>query len=256
MTGAYTFQPPPEAEAFYIEGLKLLAQSGIPFLLSGTYALTAYTGVVRPTKDLDVFCRAGDYPRILAFFQDRGFDVSVEDERWLARVIQGRFFFDVIFNGKSASIPVTDEWFEGAPVTAIYGTPVRLTPPTELVWSKMYVQDRDRYDGADVAHLILKCWAEIDWRRLLAHMEPDWEVLFVHLLNFRYIYPGDRDVVPAWLTRELTGRLAAQLEAPASRTRVCRGRLFSPTEFAPDVFDWGFADIVGHGFDDRLDLTP
>jgi hypothetical protein len=78
----------------------------------------------------------------------------------------------------------------------------------------------------------------------------------VHLLNFRYIYPGDRDVVPAWLTRELTGRLAAQLEAPASRTRVCRGRLFSPTEFAPDVFDWGFADIVGHGFDDRLDLTP
>jgi hypothetical protein len=32
-------QPPPEAEAFYSEVLQLMARSGIPFLLSGTYAL-------------------------------------------------------------------------------------------------------------------------------------------------------------------------------------------------------------------------
>jgi hypothetical protein len=38
--------------------LKLLAQSDIPFRLCGTYAVTAYTGVVLPTKDLDMFCKA------------------------------------------------------------------------------------------------------------------------------------------------------------------------------------------------------
>jgi hypothetical protein len=250
----HSFRPPPEAEAFYVEGLNLLARSGEPFLLSGTYAVTAYTGVVRPTKDLDVFCKAGDCPRILAYFRARGFDVSVEDERWLARVIRGRFFFDVIFNGKCASIPVTDAWFEAAPLMEIYGTPVRVTPPTEMIWSKMYVQDRERFDGADIAHLILKQHAHVDWTRLLSLMEPHWEVLLAHLLNFRYIYPADRDAVPAWLFRELLSRLMVQLDAPLPRTRICRGRLFSPIDYAPDVFDWGFADIVGCGPDDRLGI--
>ncbi|MDB5669898.1 MAG: hypothetical protein JWO25_857, partial [Alphaproteobacteria bacterium] len=31
------FEPPPEAVEFYAESLKLLSESGIPYLLSGTY---------------------------------------------------------------------------------------------------------------------------------------------------------------------------------------------------------------------------
>ena len=83
-----SFHPPEEAVAFYEEALRLLKESGIPFLLSGTYAVTAYTGIRRPTKDLDVFCKPGDYPRILAFFQARGFRTDVEDERGIAQVWQ------------------------------------------------------------------------------------------------------------------------------------------------------------------------
>ena len=41
-----TFEPPADALAFYEESLRLLKESGIPFLLSGTYAVTAYTGIV------------------------------------------------------------------------------------------------------------------------------------------------------------------------------------------------------------------
>ena len=51
-----SFHPPEEAVAFYEEALGLLKDSGIPFLLSGTYAVTAYTGIRRPTNYLDVFC--------------------------------------------------------------------------------------------------------------------------------------------------------------------------------------------------------
>ena len=53
-------KPPPGAEAFYSEVLQLMAQSEIPFLVSGTYALASYTGIDRPTKDVDVFAKAGD----------------------------------------------------------------------------------------------------------------------------------------------------------------------------------------------------
>src|SRR5690606_27129134 len=40
-----SFDPPEDAVAFYEEALGLLKESGIPFLLSGTYAVTAYTGI-------------------------------------------------------------------------------------------------------------------------------------------------------------------------------------------------------------------
>jgi hypothetical protein len=82
-------------------------------------------------------------------------------------------------------VPITDEWFEDAPTIMVYGSEVRITKPTELIWSKAFLQDRYRYDGADVAHVILKKADEIDWKRLLRYMEAFWEVLLIHLLNFR-----------------------------------------------------------------------
>src|ERR671917_1853 len=72
----------PEAEVFYAEALRELNALGLPFMLAGTYALSAYTGITRPTKDLDIFCKAGDYPRILSHFKELGYPIEVEDERW------------------------------------------------------------------------------------------------------------------------------------------------------------------------------
>lgn len=240
------FEPPPRAEEFYTEVVKLLAQSSIPFLLSGTYALSCYTGISRPTKDVDVFATAGDSLKILSFFKGHGFDVEIVDERWLARITRGELFVDVIFNMPTASTHVTDDWFENAPNAQLFGTTVKLVPPTEFVWSKMFVQDRYRYDGADVAHMMLKRHEGIDWHRLLSHMELYWEVLLMHLLNFRFIYPSERDIVPVWLMDELLERLKVQSSITAPGMKVCRGRIFSPRDYLTDVTDWGFSEPVGN----------
>jgi len=248
---AASFEPPPGTEAFYADSLRLLNESQIPFLLSGTYAVTAYTGIVRPTKDLDVFCTAGAYPKILAYFQDRGFRATVEDERWIAKVWCENHFFDVIFAMSNGTAPVTDVWFDDNPVIEVYGAKARITPPTELIVSKMFIQDRYRYDGADVAHVILRAHDKIDWRRLLRYMEPYWEVLLTHLLNFRFIYPTERDLIPRELMEELTTRLHAQVALPPARVKVCRGRLFSPRDYVTDITEWGFADVVGKGLEER-----
>ena len=240
------YPPPAAAEQFYAECIALLAQSEIPFLLSGTYALACYTGVTRPTKDVDVFAKAGDSLRILSYFKEHDFDVQVVDERWLARVVRGEMFMDVIFNMPTASTHVTDDWFDNAPRAQLFDTIVRLVPPTEFVWSKIFVQDRYRYDGADVAHMILKRHDEIDWRRLLSHMELYWEVLLIALLNFRFIYPSERHVVPRWLMDELLERLRDQYDVKGPGKKVCRGRIFSPRDYAVDVDHWGFSDAVGN----------
>src|SRR5207237_4463076 len=55
----------PHAEAFYAEVLRELKRSNLPVLLAGTYAVSVYTGISRPTKDLDSLRRAGDCPRRL-----------------------------------------------------------------------------------------------------------------------------------------------------------------------------------------------
>ena len=240
------YAPPAAAEEFYSECIRLLAQSEIPFLLSGTYALACYTGVTRPTKDVDIFAKAGDSLRILSYFKEHEFDVEVVDERWLARVVRREMFMDVIFNMPTASTHVTDDWFDDAPRAELFGTKVRLVPPTEFVWSKIFVQDRYRYDGADVAHMILKRHDEIDWKRLLSHMELYWEVLLIALLNVRFIYPSERELVPRWLMEELLERLDAQMNMPPPAMKVCRGRIFSPRDYQIDVSAWGFSEAVGN----------
>lgn len=237
----------PDAEAFYTEALHILVETGIPFLLAGTYAVSAYTGISRETKDLDVFCKPGDYPRILAHFKQAGYAIEVEDDRWIGKVYKGPHFFDVIFASSNGAMPIGDAWFEQARQITVFGSPVRILGPTDLVWSKCFIQLRHRYDGADVAHTILKAHEDIDWRRLLSCMEAHWEVLLVHLLNFRWIYPTERDAVPAWLIDELLDRLQAQRALPLPQMKVCRGRMVSRVDYEIDVREWGFADVGGEG---------
>ena len=240
---------PADADAFYADSLRLLHGSDIPFLVAGTFAVNCYTGINRPTKDLDVFCKAGDFPRILLFFKEHGFATEIEDERWIAKVRRGDCFFDVIFGSATAVVTITDHWFQEKHPAEIYGVPVQLTPPTEMIWSKALLQNRHRYDGADIAHLILRQADRIDWRRLLLHMEQYWEVLLIHLLNFRFIYPSERDRVPPWLFGELLQRAHRQADLPLPQTRVCRGRLFSAEDYRVDVQSWGYADVVGPATD-------
>ena len=237
----------PDAEVFYTQAIRELLDAGIGFLLAGTYAVSAYTGISRQTKDLDIFCKAGDYPRILARFQELGYATEIEDDRWLGKVFKGEHFFDVIFASSNGTMPVGDEWFENARQMEMFGSPVRIVGPTELIWSKCFIQLRHRYDGADIAHVILKAHDQIDWKRLLAHMEVHWEVLLVQLLNFRWIYPTERDKVPAWLLDELLERLSKQRELPSPQMKVCRGRMYSRIDYEIDVKEWGFADVGGEG---------
>ncbi|MYZ47084.1 nucleotidyltransferase [Propylenella binzhouense] len=235
----------PDAVEFYAEALRTLSTCGPDFLVAGTFAVGAYTGISRPTKDIDIFCKPGDYPRILHCFAARGYQTEIEDERWLAKVRRGELFFDVIFNSTAGVTPVTDQWFEEVREAEIFGTRVRVLPPTELIWSKAFVQNRNRYDGADIAHVMLKEHENIDWRRLLNHMEQYWEILLIHVLNFRFIYPTERHRVPAWLMHELLDRVRLQEELPVPQTKICRGRMLSRADFVIDVKEWGYFDPVG-----------
>ncbi len=46
-----------EAQAFYRKAIHVLHGANVPFMMGGAYALAQYTGVIRHTKDFDIFVR-------------------------------------------------------------------------------------------------------------------------------------------------------------------------------------------------------
>src|SRR5262249_54982021 len=132
-------------------------------------------------------------------------------------------------------------WFAHAVDARVVGEPVRLCPVEEIIWSKGYVLERERYDGADINHLLWACGRDLDWRRLLGRYGAHWRVVLSHLVLFGFVYPGERDAVPAWVLEELAGRLLREGQAPAPG-RVCQGTLISREQYLTDVEEWGYAD--------------
>jgi hypothetical protein len=118
-----------------------------------------------------------------------------------------------------------------------------------MIWMKSFIMDRERFDGADVAHLLLHRGREIDWEHLLARFGADWRVLLSHLILFGYIYPTERDRVPVEIISSLTSRLQAENVPPE---RLCRGPLLSRAQYLADLGAGGFRDAR---LDPRVGLT-
>jgi len=237
-----TSRPAGSAEDFYRSALAILVESQIPFMVGGAYAMRHYAGVVRDTKDLDVFCTTSDHVHLLHVLSEAGYATEITDATWLAKAFHGDHLLDLIFGSRNNVCPVDDSWFEHAPRVTLMDCEVLLVAPEEVLWTKALVQDRDRFDGADVMHLLRRQGRDLDWRRLLLRMEPHWEVLLAHLIQFRWIYPAERDIVPTWVMEELLSREHAQLTAPVSVEKICRGSLLSKLQYQIDIEEWGYRE--------------
>ena len=111
----------------------------------------------------------------------------------------------------------------------------------EMIWQKSYIMERERFDGADIAHLLLKCAERIDWEHLLTRFGPDWRVLLSHLVLFGFIYPSRIGSVPRDVMEELLRRLASEPQNGPS-SKVCNGTFLSRNQYTSDVELEGFLD--------------
>ncbi len=230
-----------EAHAFYREALELLNNSEANYMLGGAFAFFHYTGIFRDTKDLDVFCKSSEYPKIMKFFSGLGYRTELTDVRWLAKVFKNDYYIDIIFDTVNNICTVDDSWYENAVRAEFKGIKVLLIAPEELIWAKMYVQNRERFDGADVNHLILKTGKTLDWKRLLSHMEQHWHILLAQIIMFQFVYPSDfQEIIPKWLFDELMARAHEQYDLPSSVEKVCRGPIIDQTQYSTDIKEWNY----------------
>lgn len=235
-------QPPPDARNFFHHVLGVLERADVPVLVGGGCAFTRYTGIRRPTKDFDVFVRGEDVDRALGVLADAGVRTDLTYPHWLAKVFSGDIFIDVIFNSGNGVVPVDEEWFRHSSGCRILERDVRLVPPEELLWSKAFIMERERYDGADVIHLLHACGEKLDWPRLLRRFDTRWRVLLAHLVLYGFVYPGEAEPAPRWLMDDLLGRLTRERRGLESDERICQGTLLSRAQYLVDVEYAGYAD--------------
>jgi hypothetical protein len=139
---------------FYREVLAALTKARVPFLIGGAFAYCRYAGIDRRTKDLDLMIEEETWPELARVLRAEGIFTKRTFPHWLGKALSPSGQVDIIFNGGSTLTPVDAECLaHGVPATVL-GFNTLLCPPEELLWSKAFVMERERFDGGDVLHLL------------------------------------------------------------------------------------------------------
>jgi len=229
-------------QRFYRAVLEFLNEGGFHYLVGGGHALKQYAGTLRVSKDLDLFVRRADLSSLLEWLSDKGFLTELSFPHWLAKAKFGRDYVDLIFRAGNGLCEVDDSWFERARDDKLLGLDVKLCAPEETIWMKAFIMERERFDGADIAHILVTCAEKLDWQHLVRRFGPDWRVLLSHLVLFGYIYPSEQARIPTAIIGDLIGQLQRDAAPSGGDKRLCRGTLLSRKQYLVDVQKWGFHD--------------
>jgi Nucleotidyl transferase of unknown function (DUF2204) len=234
---------PEEQAGLFREVLTALEERRIPYAVSGAFALRQHTGICRFTKDLDLFMTAETSKCAFAYLREQGFECEVHDPVWLAKAHKGEFFVDMITGMSNGVIVVEDSWIQRSRPAVIDGVRTRVLAPEELVASKLFVDKRERFDGADIAHVIYGTYGSFDWDREMELVGEHWEMLLWSLILFHYVYPAQAHYVPDRIWQELLRRFQCALLQRDPKARF-RGSLVDERMFAIDINEWGFDNLL------------
>lgn len=246
---------PPEQRSLFREILEFFERQRTPYAVAGAFAMQQHTGVFRDTKDLDLFLTSDSAARALKLLRQEGFECEVCDPVWLFKARRDRFFVDLITGMSNATIVVDDCWIQRARPAVVHGVSTRVLAPEELLASKLFVTRRERFDGADIAHIVYGTKGNLDWQRILQLAGENWEMLFWALVLFRYVYPGQTQYVPIELWHDFLHRFERLILQPDPKAQF-RGSLVDEKMFAIDLNEWGLANLMEVHRQRRLASLP
>jgi hypothetical protein len=246
---------PAEQQSLFREVLNLFEQKKIAYAVAGAFALQEHTGICRDTKDLDVFLTSESAVKALESLREEGFDYEICDSVWLYKAHRSGFFVDLITGMSNAALVVEDSWIARAWPALIQGVQTRVLAAEELLVSKLFVTRRERFDGADILHVIYGTQGKLDWQRVLSLIGEHWEVLLWALVLFRYVYPAQTGYVPGQVWNELLSQFQQVVSHPDPKAKF-RGSLIDPRMFAIDVNEWGLENLYEELRTRRLQTVP
>jgi hypothetical protein len=216
---------PDEQWAVFRPVLEAATAEGPRFAIGGGLAFSAYAGRKRNTKDIDLFVRPAQRQRMIGLLTRLGFEDYYEheayDRRWIYRGIQDGGIVDVIWQMANYRTQVESSWLTRGPLITMRDVRVRLLPPEELFWTKLYVMQRERCDWPDLLNILHALGPALDFEHLLERLGDDALVLGGLLNVFGWLCPDRARELPDWLwARVGLRRPAAGPSCDEDRRRV------------------------------------
>jgi hypothetical protein len=184
---------PAEEWAVYQEAVSSLEELKVAAALGGAFGLACYTGRWRNTKDLDLYILPQDREITIQRLREIGFEDYYDrlpyDRRWIYRSVRQDVIIDLIWAMANRRTEVQPDWLSRAPRVKLRGLGMRVLPPEELLWCKLYVLQRDRCDWPDLINLLYSAGDSMDWERLFQHLGPDLPLLIGLLNVFGWVAP-------------------------------------------------------------------
>lgn len=187
----------------YRRVLEELRAAAIPVAFGGAFALATYTAELRNTKDFDLYILPEDRDRAIAAMTRAGLvDIHADapyDRAWIYRASEDDSLVDAIWAMANLRTSVDLDWLTLGPEVELRDQRVRSIPAEELIWSKLYVLQRERSDWMDVLNLIDALAPRLDWERLVAKLAADVPLLGAALSVFGWLAPARGADVPAFV---------------------------------------------------------
>jgi hypothetical protein len=179
----------------------------LPFALGGGLAFSTYSGRWRNTKDLDLFVLPRDREAFIDIAGQQGFtdyfDQKEYDRSWIYRAFREDVIVDLIWTMPNHRTEVDDAWVHCGRRVDVRGICLRLLPVEELLWSKLYVMQRDRCDWPDLMNVLYAAGPEMDWNRLIDRLGPDIPLLSGLVSIFGWLCPERAREFPGWVWMRL-----------------------------------------------------
>lgn len=232
----------PEAEwQHYQSAIDELRAKGVRFALGGGLAFSEYASRVRNTKDLDLYIfpwdRDAAVKAVLAAGFEDYFDQCPYDRSWIFRAYKEPVIVDLIWTSPNHRFAVDPRWLTRGRDVIIRGVRMKVIPPEELIWAKMYVLQHDRCDWGDILNVLDNLGPLLDWRHLLDRVGPDKPLLTGVLSTFRWMSPDRARSLPPWLWEQV-GLLPPEPDATGETSQERVALLDSRDWFGPkETFD-------------------
>ncbi len=191
----------------YRTAIETVRGAGVGFMLGGGFALAAFTGRWRDTKDIDFYIRPEDRDVTVAALTAAGFEDYYPrlsyDRKWIYRSIKSDVIVDIIWSMANQRAQVDDLWFERAEEVVLRSEPLLVVPMEEFMWCKLYIMQRDHCDWTDLFNLLYGAGPQIDWDHLMERLGPDVPLLKGLLTVYAWLCPGEVLKLPSHLWQQL-----------------------------------------------------
>lgn len=196
------FIPAQQADVF-MRAIRAARAAGVGFALGGGLAVAYYTGLWRPTKDIDLYIVPEDSDEMIEATKVAGledyFDTLAYDRKWIYRAHENGTIVDSIWALANSRAQVDASWIDHGPFVDLFGERVRLVGAEELIWSKIHVVQRERCDWPDLVNILYATGAHLDWDRLIRLLAGEERLLSSLLLLFSWLAPGRAAKFPEWI---------------------------------------------------------